>query len=248
MALMSTASALAAAPAALVLPLPALASWPSILISGAIHVGYNLALVRAYEHGELGQVYPVARGSSPLLVTLGAALVAGEWPGGAAFAGILLVSFGILGLAGNWSKGASRAGIAAAFTTGALIAAYTVTDGIGARLSGAPLSYAAWLFLLDGLPLPLIYILWRGETHSLLRMDAANLKAWFGGIVSLAAYGAVIFAATLAPLGEVSALRETSVVFAALLGRFFLAETLPPARLACCAAVALGAICLGGWS
>jgi drug/metabolite transporter (DMT)-like permease len=245
MVVMGIASSLACMPAAVVLPLPQFACWPAILISAVIHVAYNLFLVRAYAHGDLGQVYPIARGSSPPLVTLGAALLARETPSRLALAGITLVSLGIFSLARGWAQGASRSGMRVAFATGALIAAYTVTDGLGARLSKNPASYAAWLFILEGVPMPLIYWIVRGWRTPLLGARAETAKGAAGGLVSLLAYGMVIWAASVGPMGSVSALRETSVVFAALLGRLFLAEDLPARRLASCMPVALGAFLLG---
>ena len=242
---MSVASSVACVPAAAYLPLPSSASWPAILISAAIHVAYNLFLVHAYAHGDLGQVYPIARGSSPLLVTLGAALLAGETPSAPALAGIALVSLGIFSLARGWTQGVSRSGMRAALATGVSIAAYTVTDGLGARLSQNPASYAAWLFILEGVPMPIVYWAVKGWRAPLLDMRPETGKAAIGGLVSLLAYGMVIWAASIGPMGSVSALRETSVVFAALLGRFFLAEELTAGRLASCAAVALGAVLLG---
>jgi drug/metabolite transporter (DMT)-like permease len=134
--------------------------------------------------------------------------------------------------------------LAAALTTGAIIACYTVIDGIGARLSGGPQAYSAWLFLIDGVPLTLIIVATRGW-RGLAAPWRDALKASFGGVISLAAYGAVIWAVTLGPMGPVSALRETSVVFAALIGRYVLSETLTVRRLGACAVIALGAICLG---
>jgi len=242
-AVMSLASGVVSVPAVLVLALPAAPSWPYILLSAALHVGYNLFLVSAYRHGELGQVYPVARGSSPLLVTLGAALFAGERLGLPALLGVTFVSLGIISLARG--KGSARpVSIGTALATGIFIAGYTVTDGIGARLSGDPQAYSAWLFLLDGLPMPLIYLLRRGRFTIDLRAPE-TLKSAFGGVISLIAYGLIIWAVSLGPMGPVSALRETSVVFAALIGRYFLSETLTARRLAACAVIAFGAFCLG---
>jgi drug/metabolite transporter (DMT)-like permease len=246
--IMSIASAAASVPGLILLPAPAAASWPFLAVSAAVHVAYNCALVRAYAHGDLGEVYPVARGSSPLLVTLAAAVTAGEWPTSAALAGIVLISTGILSLARGWTAKASKAGIAAALVTGVLIASYTVLDGLGARASGNAGAYASWLFFLYALPMVFIYWSVRPRGAPLFASGSAALKAAAGGIASLVAYAAVIFAATLAPLGEVSALRETSVVFAALLGRVFLRESLSLARFGSCAAVAAGAICLGAWA
>jgi drug/metabolite transporter (DMT)-like permease len=243
-ALMTACSSLIALPFLPFLPIPARASWGCILLSAALHVGYNLFLIRAYRHGDLGEVYPIARGSSPLLVTLGAALVAGEIPSLPMLAGIVLVSAGIVSLARGW-RGGSRSGLVMAAVTGMFIAAYTVTDGMGGRASGDPRAYAAWLFALDGLPMVAIFVARRGWAP-LLWADALAGRATIGGAVSLVAYAAVIWAASVAPMGAVSALRETSVVFAALLGRVFLAERLTLRKLASCAAVAVGAVALSG--
>jgi drug/metabolite transporter (DMT)-like permease len=212
-----------------------------LVISAVLHVGYNLALVRAYRHGELGQVYPLARGAAPLLVTLSAALFVGEHLPTAALMGVCLVSVGILGLAGAKT---GRAALLPAFLTSLFIAGYTVTDGLGARASGDPTGYAAWLFLLDGLPMVLIHRLQRGRFLPPI-MTRETAKAAAGGLVSLLAYGLVIVAVAVAPMGAVSALRETSVLAAALLGRFFLGEQLTGRRLAGCSLVAIGAVCLG---
>ncbi|WP_158811359.1 EamA family transporter [Beijerinckia sp. L45] len=243
--IMSTASGAACVPALALLPMPAAASWPAILVSAALHIAYNLFLVAAYQYGDLGQVYPVARGASPLLVTLGALLLAGEHPDTLMLLGIALVSFGIVSLAHGWNAGGPRKGLVVALTTGVLIACYTVTDGLGGRLSGAPVSYAAWLFVIDALPMPLIYWATRRDGPALFDLSPATTRAAAGGLVSLAAYAIVIYAASIAPMGGVSALRETSVVFAALIGKLFLDEVLTWRRLLACATVGAGAILLG---
>lgn len=227
-----------------VLPAPHPASWPAIVLSGLLHVGYNLFLVRAYRHGDLGEVYPIARGSAPLLVTAGGALLAGDrigWPG---FGGVLLVSAGILSLARGWADPRARGNLLAALGTGLFIAAYTVTDGIGGRVSGDPPAYAAWLFVLDGPPMALAFWWRRGLGAPLLDAGPETLKSFAGGGVSVLAYGLVIWAASIAPMGAVSALRETSVVFALLIGREAFGETLRLHRVAGCLAVAAGALLL----
>lgn len=240
---MTAAASLASLPTLAFLPLPRAAAWPAVALSAALHLGYNLALVRSYRHGDLGQVYPLARGSSPLLVLVGAFLTTGEWPHPVAVGGMVLVCGGIVGLARGWGA-AARRGVPAALTTGCFIAAYSVTDGVGGRLSGHPLSYAMWLFALDGLPMLALYYVARRNRPALLSADRETAKAVMGGLVSLVAYTGVIWAASVSPMGPVSALRETSVVFAALIGRFALRETLTIWRLACCLGVAVGAVLL----
>lgn len=240
---MSGAASLASIPALLLLPVPRAAAWPTIVLSSALHVGYNLFLVRAYRHGDLGQIYPLARGSSPLLVAAGALAVAGEYPDPWTLGGIATISAGIVSLAHG--RGAtSRAGLATSLVTGAFIAAYTVTDGVGGRLAGDPVAYAVWLLVLDGVPMVAIYLAVRRGPARRLPWDREAAKGAVGGIVSLLAYTAVIWAASVSPMGPVSAMRETSVVFAALIGWAFLGEPLTPRRLASSLLVACGALVL----
>lgn len=225
------------------LGLPAAASRPYAVLSGVLHLGYALFLSKAYRVGDLGQTYPIARGSSPLLIALGAAVLAGEHLNGPTFAGVALVSGGIMSLALDGRRLAVPS-IPAALGTGCFIAAYSVTDGMGVRVSGNSLSYTALVFFLWGILVPPVFVAARGWT-SLRGTWQEAAKAAGGGIISLFAYGVVIWAMQLGAMGTVSALRETSVVFAALLGRCFLRERLTPQRIAACLVIAGGAICLG---
>lgn len=224
------------------LPLPLPASWPCMLLSALLHVGYNAFLIRAYRSGEFGSAYPVARGSSPLLVTLGAALAAGEWPTLTALAGIALVSIGIISLAFRGRR-LPEAGIFYALGTGCFIAAYSVTDGIGGRLSGNATAYTLWMCLLWGMTAVPVYWLRRRDWR-LWRGFMPTATAALGGLLSLLAYGIVIFAMTAAPMGAVSALRETSVLFAILLGRIFFAEKLTGRRIVSVVVIVMGVLCL----
>ncbi len=238
-AVMAATAGLASAAWAVFLPAPRPGNWPYIGLSVALHVAYNFLLVLAYRHGDLGVSYPVARGSSPLLVAGGAAVLAGERLDAFALAGIVLVCGGIFGLARDGREGKLTRGIVPALLTGVTIAAYTVADGLGGRAAGNAWSYAAWLFALNGLAmLPVLF--WRRA-----RLDAASQRSAAGGVVSLAAYAVVVWAASAHPMGRVSALRETSVVVAALLGWLFLGEQLGSRRLVACLVVAAGAGCLG---
>lgn len=246
LSLMTIGAGVAAIPLVVMRPLPNAGSWFCIILSGILHTGYNLFLIRAYKIGDFGQSYPIARGSSPLLVALGAALFAGEQLGLYTVIGIALVSAGIVSLANlrQLDRRENLAGPAAAFATGAFIAAYTVTDGIGARLAGDSISYTGWLFVLDSIPLALIY--WR--RHGRIPVAASRRETWIGlagGMMSLLAYGIVIWAVTLAPMGMVSALRETSVLFALLIGWMFLGEKLTLRRVLSCLVIAVGAVVLG---
>jgi drug/metabolite transporter (DMT)-like permease len=220
---------------------PNAASWPYVLASALIHVGYNLSLVRTYRSGDLGQTYPVSRGSSPVLVALGAFVFAHETLDVAASIGIALVSGGIVSLAFQGKR--LRADfLPAAFTTGVLIGGYTVVDGIGVRLSGNSLAYSNSMFLLWSITMPFIY--WAMRRKPPAYTKAQTVMALIGGIVSILAYGIVIWAMQYDAMGVVSALRETSVVWAAIIGRIFLKEKLTARRMASCLAIAAGAACL----
>ncbi|MBL6458426.1 EamA family transporter [Belnapia sp. T6] len=241
MTLMMIAVAGVTVVAAAFLPWPEAASWPYVLASAAIHTAYNLSLVRTYQAGDLGQTYPVSRGSSPVLTALGAAAFVQEALGTLSWIGIALVSGGILSLAFQGGAGRARF-LPAAFTTGVLIGAYTVVDGIGVRLAGNSLSYANSMFLLWSLTMPPLFYALRGRPPAYTGAQTAAALA--GGVVSILAYGIVIWAMQSAPMGVVSALRETSVLYAAVIGRLFLGERLTMQRIAACLAIALGAACL----
>jgi drug/metabolite transporter (DMT)-like permease len=242
MTVMGIATSLACAALVPFLPLPARASWPYIAGSALLHVGYNAFLVRAYRRGDFGSAYPIARGSSPLLVTLGAGLVAQEVPTLTGMAGIVLVSIGIVSL-GFRGRRLPETGIFYALGTGFFIAAYSVTDGIGGRLSASPVSYTLWMCLLWGATALPIYMLRRRDMRVWRGAKATGMAA-LGGWVSLLAYGMVIFAMTRAPMGSVSALRETSVLFAVLLGRIVFGEKLTARRIVSVLVIAAGALCL----
>jgi drug/metabolite transporter (DMT)-like permease len=241
MTLMMIAVAAVTAVGAVFVPWPNAASWPYVIASALIHIAYNLSLVRTYRSGDLGQTYPVSRGSSPVLVALGALAFAHETLTVVATVGIVLVSGGIVSLA--FQGGRVRADyLPAAFTTGVLIGAYTVVDGIGVRLAGNSVAYTNSMFLLWSITMPVIYGVMRGRPPAYTGTQTAMALA--GGIVSIIAYGIVIWAMQSDAMGVVSALRETSVVWAAIIGRVFLHETLTTRRLASCLAIAAGAACL----
>ncbi|HEY4076245.1 MAG TPA: EamA family transporter [Rhizomicrobium sp.] len=242
MTVMGIATSLACAAAVPFLPLPLRPSWPFIAASALLHIGYNAFLIRAYRSGEFGSAYPIARGSSPLLVTLGAALTAGEHPGVSGIIGILLVSGGIISLAFRGRR-LPEAGIFYALGTGVFIAAYSVTDGIGARQSGNASAYTVWMCLLWGAAAMPIYLLLRRESRLWRGTHATGLAA-VGGVISVLAYGIVIFAMAHAPMGSVSALRETSVLFAVLLGRIVFGESLTARRVVAALVIVAGVICL----
>jgi len=242
---MALAASLASVAWVAFLPAPRAASWFCIGLSVLLHVAYNLLLVMTYRHGDLGVTYPIARGSSPLLVAAGAAILAGERLDALTLVGIALVCVGITGLARESRGGKLSQVIVPAVLTGVTIAAYTVVDGLGSRVSGNAWAYAAWLFLAIGPAMLPVWALRRRGPGGHVQLDAESLRSAAGGLVSLVAYAIIIWAASISPMGPVSALRESSVVVAAVLGWLFLGERLGPWRLAACLVVALGAACLG---
>jgi drug/metabolite transporter (DMT)-like permease len=239
---MSLAATAIAIPVAFALPLPPPACWPYLLVSSCLQTVYSVFLAQAYRQGDLGQVYPVVRGSVPLLVTLGAYVLTGQSLSPLSMLGVILVALGIMSLVVD-SRRASPKSLMLALITGVSIAAYTVTDAMGVRHAGNAATYATWIFLIYGALMPMMFVIWRGR----LRLDVRSPETWkalMGGVISLIAYGAMVAALALGSAGAISALRETSVVFAALIGPIFLKEPLTFHRLAACLVVALGAFCL----
>jgi drug/metabolite transporter (DMT)-like permease len=240
--IMSFATTLAAVPFALLLPLPLTQSWTYLGFSAVLQVAYIILLAHAYRSGELAQVYPVVRGSVPLLVTIGGFVLAGQRVGPTGLLGIALISLGIVSLALGRVRAEAKT-LALGLLTALLVASYVTADGIGVRLSGNPQSYAAWIFLIYGALLPATFLLLRGGITVKLRAPE-TVKALTGGFISLASYGAIIAALAVSKLGPVSALRETSIVFAALIGHVVLGERLTGRRMLVCLAVTLGAVCI----
>jgi drug/metabolite transporter (DMT)-like permease len=221
---------------------PAPASWVYVIASGVLHWIYVALLVVTYRSGDLGETYPVARGSSPALVALGGSLFAGEWMNLLGIAGVGLVCAGIFLLAA--AKGRLHTmNLPWALATGVSIAAYTVVDGIGVRASGNWLGYTAAIFAFF-IAAPLWFLARFGMRFFITPANEIR-KAVGGGLISIAAYGAIIWAMQSSPMGAVSALRETSVVFAALLGAAFLGERLTAQRIVACCVIAAGAVCVG---
>lgn len=240
---MSFASTATALPFLFLYPLPASGAWLYILLSAALQVGYSVFLVAAYRYGELGQVYPVVRGTVPLLVTVGGLLITGDRLDVYQITGVVLVAMGIMSL--SLGKGrASTSSILFALATGAIIAAYATVDSIGVRRAGTSAAYTAWVLVLYGTLLPATFIAMRRRLAVDVRAPD-TWKALGGGLVAMVAYGVVVAAFTLGPAGPITALRETSVVFAVLIGWLFLGEILTIRRIAACVIVAAGAILLG---
>lgn len=222
-------------------PLPDRSSWLPIFISTVVHYGYYLLLFRAYRHGDLSQVYPISRGMAPALVALSAYFVLGENLAPVGWVGLAAVSLGICLLA--MQKGIVNAHpttIWLAVALGLCIATYSFADGIGIRNSGAPTGYMGWLFLLEA-PVPLA-IAWNRRRNGGVFETRVILAGLLGGVCAVSAYGMVLYVKTIAPLGAVSAVRESSVIIAALIGVVFFHERPWRVRLVAAAIVAAGVV------
>lgn len=244
MTLVVFAAGLVTAPFVMVVKLPAPAAWPYIIASMLLHIAYYVALVGAYRAGDLSHGYPIMRGIAPLIVSLCALAWLGEAPRASVWLGVLLICGGVLslGFAGfHWRQ--SRVALGWALANACIIASYTLVDAAGVRVAGRAQSYVVWLFTLDALPFTLLVFLWRKDQ---LMMYARRfwLRGLAGGALSAAAYGIVLWAMTRAPVAAVAALRETSVIFAALIGAWLLKEGHFARRIAGAATVAAGVIAL----
>ncbi|AUH66425.1 hypothetical protein CX676_16675 [Paracoccus zhejiangensis] len=202
-----------------------------------------MLLFRSYSIGDLSQVYPISRGIAPALVAVSAAVLIGETLPPAGWLGVVLVSLGVGILALRRGAGpAPRGGVTYAIGLGILIAAYSVADGLGVRVSGSVLGYIGWLFLLE-FPVPLAIALARHRGGGAIPLRVLSLGAG-AGVLAVSAYAIVLYINLLEPLGAVSAVRESSVVFAALIGIFLFGERPVIGRLIAATVVAAGVITL----
>ena len=231
----------------LLLPLagrPAPASWWLLGVSVLLHAGYKLLLLQSYRVGDLNQVYPLARGSAPLLVAAFAGLVLGERLGPWQLAGLVGVCGGLTLLLETGRAG-PRAGpiVGFALATGVAIAAYSVADGLGVRRSETDLGYVAWLFVLGGFPIPL-YAAAVHRRDLLARMRERLPVGLAAGALSLTAYGLVIWAQRRGALAVVAALRETSVLVAAVIGGVAFGERFGRRRVVAAGFITAGIVLL----
>ena len=245
-ALVATASGLVVIPFAFMTGLPNIEAWPYLVASVIIHIGYYLTLAEAYRLGDLGQVYPIARGSAPLMTAALATFWLGENLGVYGWAGIIVLASGILLLAlrgGRVAQPFDFRSVGFALLTSLTITAYTLVDGTGARLAGASTAYTVWLFLLSG-GVMTIYGFWRVGPRLVGDFKQNWVLAVAGAALSTAAYAIAIWAMTVAPIALVAALRETSVLFGALFATLLLREPWIVARIAAAIMVLVGALLL----
>ncbi|HRO14929.1 MAG TPA: EamA family transporter [Paracoccus sp. (in: a-proteobacteria)] len=240
-------SVLALPVALLLVPWPDARLWPVLAGAVAIHVVYKYAQAMTYQRGAYTVVYPVVRGTGPLFTVAAAGLVFGEHYNAGQWLGVLTLVGGIFGLAAwNWRtlvEGRAMLGPALgwAFATGGTVAAYTTYDAWGIRQAADPFTFLAWFFLLDGILLPLTL---RARLAAVPRAEAGALvrRGVTGALVAFASFGSIKLATRIDEVGRAAVLRETSTVFAALVGWLILGEKVGPARTALMALIAAGAV------
>ena len=241
-ALVALSGSMVALPLVFIVPPPESASWPYMAASVAVHLGYYTAIAGAYRAGDLSHGYPIMRGMAPLLVAAASWLWFGEALSASAWTGVLLICGGVLSL-GMAGGGANRKATAWALFSALIIAVYTISDGAGVRVAGGAERYVVWLFLFMGLPFGLIVLaMKRGAL--LAHARRYWLRGVAGALLSGLSYGIALWAMTRAPVATIAALRETSVIFAALIGAWILKEGHVGPRLAGAAAVLAGVIAL----
>ena len=231
--LIAAAAGVVSLPALALVSVPPLAAWPWLIASVITHCGYYLGLAAAYRSGDMGQVYPIARGAAPLMTALGGAILVGENFSLTGWGGIVLLTSGVflLSLRGGGELGAlNRRAVMFALMTAVTICCYSLVDGIGARTAGNAHSYALWLFVIDGAFITCFALAVRG-TGAIPAMATYWKSGLIGGVLSLTAYWIVIWGMTVAPIALVASLRETSVLFGTVIAVVFLKEPLRPTRI-----------------
>ena len=241
--------AMMAAPFALfVVPWPEPHMWPIFAGAWVIHIVYKLLQAMAYTRGAYTVVYPVVRGTGPLFAVIGAYLIFGEQFTLVQWLGVAVLLSGIFGLAGYnlvylmTERSTLHAALGLAFLTGLLVAAYTTYDAYGIRATADPFTFLAWFFLIDGLVMPVIALRrWR-KLEAPPAPGPLMVRGVIGGVVAFFSFGSIMMATRLDHVGQAAVLRETSTVFAALIGWLVLGETVGPRRTALMALIAIGAV------
>ncbi|MGA2396531.1 MAG: EamA family transporter [Steroidobacteraceae bacterium] len=241
--LVTTSAALLAAISLPALPAPNAASWPFIVASSLFQVTYFALLARTYHLADMSQTYPVMRGTAPLLVGIVSVLALGAHLSVTMWLGVGMICLGILGMAAG-DRRTNRRGISLALLNAVVIAGYTIIDGIGVRRSGAPAAYTLWIFLVSGIPLAA----WAIRTRGRAALSEYARRNWYfgliGGVGTVASYGLALWAMTIAPIAVVAALRETSILFGAVISGLLLKEHIGFARFAAACTIAIGAAVL----
>lgn len=244
MVLIHSCGTLLALPAVFWFGFPKAECWPWLVASTIIHLGYYIALSAAYARADMGQVYPIARGSAPLMTGLIGVWIFNEPVTLKGGAGIALLAFGIFVMSIRSARDAAhmdRKALIFAGLTAITITLYTISDGVGARISGDPHGYTAALFLLDGISLFAMALYLRGW-QGLKPMTAFLPQGFAGGAMSCGSYGIAIWAMTVAPIPLVAAVRETSVLWGAAIAVIFLKEPLRWNRIVAACLIVAGLV------
>jgi drug/metabolite transporter (DMT)-like permease len=226
--------------------MPAPAAWPWLIASGFVHLFYFAALAEGYRVGDLGQVYPIARGAAPLMTGTASTIFLDEHLSIFGWAGIAALATGVLLLSARGGRAIvhlDRRAVGYALLTALTICAYSLVDGIGARVSQNPQAYVAWLFVANAVVL-VPYGLWRNAGGMTSALHRFWLRGLAGGALQALAYGIVLWAMTLAPIAIVAGLRETSVLFGALIAVLVLKEPFRRARVGAAALIVCGLVLL----
>ncbi len=227
---------------AVIVPLPSMQALPYLLAAAAIHYAYFALMIASYRAGDMNQVYPIARGIAPLLVLLTGALLAGEVFGSTSMLGVCLLSAGVLLLASG-ARTNNRKAVMLALCTGVAIAGYSFLSGLGIRKGGTLLGYIAWLEICTGIGM-VAFAGTRGKEALVTFARGHWRSAMAAGVLSVGGYAIALAAMSIAPIAQVVALRETSVVFAACIGSLFLGERFGARRIAASFIVAAGLMLL----
>lgn len=242
--LISVGSGIVALAFAPLVGMPASAAWPWLLASVVIHLVYFASLIESYRTGDLGQVYPIARGSAPLMTAAVTSIFIGEKLSTLGWAGIVALVAGVLLLSARGGRHLAeidRRAIGFALFTALTICAYSVVDGIGARLSANPNGYSVWLFI--GIAMVMVpYALYRDGRDVIPAMQRFWLRGFAGGALQVLSYGIAIWAMTVAPIAIVATLRETSVLFGAAIAVVILKEPLRAVRLVAACLIVCGLV------
>ncbi|MBZ7921136.1 DMT family transporter [Ensifer adhaerens] len=242
-AMIALGAAVVAIPFLPLLPLPKPEAWPYILVSALFQFAYFQLVAASYRAGDIGLVYPLMRGTAPLIVAATSGALIGEELAFGTMLGILTISVGVLTLAFESRKGGRHA-IVLALLNACVIASYTYVDGIGARISGNAISYTLWMALLP----PVLLFTWAFARRGIKPVARHVYKNWWRGLIggagSIGAYGLALWAMTKAPVATVAALRETSILFAVVISVVFLKEPVSVWRIAAACVIALGALLL----
>lgn len=242
MLLLTLGNALVGVPVILLAPFPGAEVWPWLIASGAIHTLYQVALMLAFEQGDLSRAYPISRGAAPLMVAVVSVAFLADRLDAAEALGIAILGLGIIGMAnGALQAGESRRLVPYALLTACATAAYTLVDGLGARVMGAPVAFVGWLLILSAIgTIPVIWLMRGADPFRTMHRHVR--VGLFAGLASFASYAIAVWAMTVAPIALVAALRETSILFAVLIGWLAFGERMDRTKIAAAFLIVLGVV------